>query len=644
MLQSMRENLKGWVAYTLVGLIIVIFALFGAEALFMGGLTQDTVAEVNGQKVTELDVRRAVEMRKQQLRRMLGENADPRFLSDEFLLPSIQQSVIQQAVLVSAAESSGLRAGEQALDKTIIEDTTFHQDGKFDPEHFKSLLRQYAYTPASYRNELRKNELLKQYQQTFAATAFVTEKEIADFARLQFETRSFSYVILPLEKTLGAITVTDEDINTYYQQHPDKFMSEAEAAVEYVLLDKSAMSANIQVGEDDIQAQYEAEIAEAQDKTERHAAHILVEEKADGSHKAVLDEVKKKMAAGEDFAALAKTYSADAGSAAQGGDVGVTTGASFVPEFEDALKQLSVGQVSEPVKTQFGYHIVKLLDQKVAKVPTLAESRARIVEALKTELLDEQYAEKLEVLQESSKSAASLELVASELSSDAYRASAVKTTRFSRRNPTALFAGNMALRNPKVIEAVFAEDVQTGTVTDVVELDETKAVVMRVTEFQPAAVQPLELVKTQVAELVRRERATEQLNLQANTLLQRLLAGETMDAVAAAEKLSAQHLQKKGRQDTAVNPEVLKKAFSLYKPAQGATVVADTRQLENGDWALIQLVDIQVPVLELLTAEQRAEASNRLKNGAQSGEFPALLAMLMENADIVRRKQTTNPL
>src|SRR5690606_26818431 len=123
MLQSMRENLRGWVAYLLVGLIIVVFGLFGAEALFMGGLTQDTVAEVNGRKVTELDVRRAVEMRKQQLREMLGENADPRFFSDEFLLPSVREGVIQQAVLATAVEKSGLRISNKTLDKRIVDDT-----------------------------------------------------------------------------------------------------------------------------------------------------------------------------------------------------------------------------------------------------------------------------------------------------------------------------------------------------------------------------------------------------------------------------------------------------------------------------------------------------------------------------------------
>lgn len=644
MLQSMRENLKGWVAYLLVGLIIVVFGLFGAEALFMGGLTQDTVAEVNGRKVTELDVRRAVEMRKQQLRSMLGENADPRFLSDEFLLPSVREGVIQQAVLTSAVEHSGLRVSDESLDKRIVEDTTFHREGKFDPEFYTSLLRQYAYTPATYRHELRKNELLNQYQKTFAATAFVTEKEVVDLARLQFETRSFSYVVLPLEKTLATVTVTDDEVATYYEQHKDFFMSDARAAVEYILLEKNALAATVQVSEEDIQAQYDAEIAEAKDKTERHAAHILIEEKADGSHQKVLDEVKNKILAGEDFAALAKTYSADAGSAAQGGDVGTTTGDSFVPEFEDALKKLTVGMVSEPVKTQFGYHIIKLLDQNVAKLPTIEESRLRITAALKEELLNEQYAEKLELLQESSKRAATLDIAANELSSGSFSIQSQQTALFSRKDPVALLGGNPQLRNPKVMDAVFAEGVQTGTVTEVLELSASSALVMRVTEFQAADVQPLDVVKSSATQQLRRERASEQLGVKANEWLQHLLAKQTMDSLAASEQLTVQHLKKKDRKDSTVDPEILKKVFTLLKPSQEDSVAVDTQLLSNGDWAVIQVLDIQMPAFELLTAEQRSEIESRLQNSAQSGEFSALMTMLTNEANIVRRKQAANAL
>lgn len=638
MLQSMRENIRGPVAYILVGLIVVVFG-FSMGDFFTGGLRQpDIIAEVNGRQVSDLEVRRAVEMRKQQLRSMLGENVDPRFLSDEFLLPSIRESVIEREVLASAAETSGLRVSTSDLDKAIREDTTFHRDGKFDADHYKSLLRQYAYTPASYRDELRNGQILNQYQQTFSQTAFVTDQETAELARLQFETRSFTFVTLPLEKTLPNIVTTEEEVTAFYQQHKQDFMSQAQAATEYLLINKQTLASSVKVSEEDIQAQYDAEVAEAKDKTERHAAHILIEEKADGSHTALLTDLQQKIAAGESFAELAKAHSADSGSATQGGDVGVTTGGSFVPEFEDALKSLTVGQVSQPVKTQFGYHIIKLLDQKAAVVPTLEQSRLRIEQALKTDMTTDLYSEKLEDLRESSAGASSLQVVADKLSSGSMSLKVQQTSLFSKQNPIALFSSNLMLRNPKVLDAVFAEGIRTGSVTELLELDANNALVMRITEFQPAAVQALETVKPAVAERLQRERAGEQLNLRANEMLQRLLSSETLESVAAAERLPVQQFQDKGRKEASVNAEILKKVFTMPKPAAGA-MTADTLSLSNGDWAVIQVRDSKSPAVELLTAEQRAEVGDQLQGSARNGEFSALLAMLTEQADIVRRKQ-----
>ena len=637
MLQSMREKLNGVVAYVLVGLIIVIFALFGAEALFLGGLAPDSIADVNGRKVTELEVRRGVEMRKQQMRQMLGENADPRFLSDEFLLPTVRDGVIQQAVLITAAEASGLRVSTSDLDKTILEDDTFHRDGKFDADYYKSLLRQYAYTPASYRKELGDNRLLTQYQQTFMESAFITEQEVAQLARLQFETRSFRYITLPLNKTLATINVNNEEVAAYYEQHKDDFKTEAQAAVEYLLLEKQALAGSVTVSEEDIQAQYAAEVEEAGKKTERHAAHILIEEKADGSHNALLADLQKQLANGADFASLAKAHSADSGSAAQGGDVGVTTGSSFVAEFETALQQLKVGQVSAPVKTQFGYHIIKLLDQKAAPVPTLEQSRARIEQALKAEVVDEQYIEKVELLKEQAPKAASLAAVASELSSGGFAPKVQQTALFSRRDPLPLLMANPQLRDPGLLNEIFAEGVHAGTVTEVKELNDSAALVMRVTEYKPAVVQPLESVKAQAADKLRREKAGEQLNLHANELLQRLLAKESLEAIARSEQVSLQSQANRLRRDGDVAPEILRKAFAMAKPS-GDALPADTLALGNGDWALIQLQEVTSPAPELLSAEQRNEVSEKLRNDARHGEFTSLLAMLTARADITRRK------
>jgi len=284
------------------------------------------------------------------------------------------------------------------------------------------------------------------------------------------------------------------------------------------------------------------------------------------------------------------------------------------------------------------------LDQKTAKLPTLEESRVRIVQAIKMDLVEEQYAEKIDLLKESTKRAVNLGIVANELSSGLYNIESRQTALFSRKDPAALFASHPLLRSPRVMDAVFAEGVQAGTVTEVLELGSGNALVMRMTEFQAAMVQPLELVRTQVSEQLRRERAGEQLNVRANEWLQKLLANVTMDSLAASERLVTERVTRKYRNDSTVDPDILRKAFSILKPVGGNSVAADTLQLGNGDWALVEVLDIRAPLFEILTAEQQSQVSNHLQNRVRNDEFSALLAMLTEEADIKRRKQAANAL
>jgi peptidyl-prolyl cis-trans isomerase D len=232
MLQHVRNNLKGVIAYIIVGIIIVPFALFGVEALVGNKVQKDAVAQVNGRPITELEVRRSMEFHKQQLRAMMGGKVDPKFLNDEFLRGAAIESLIQQRLLESGVDKSRLRVGDPVIDKQIVTDKTFQKEGKFDPQYFTELLRQFAYTPASYREELRQNYLMSQYQSTFAQTAFVTEKEILAFAQLQYQKRSFDYLTLPVSRTVGAVSVNDGEIASYYDQHKEQFLSDEEVAVE----------------------------------------------------------------------------------------------------------------------------------------------------------------------------------------------------------------------------------------------------------------------------------------------------------------------------------------------------------------------------------------------------------------------------
>jgi len=631
MLQTMRNNLQGVVAYFIVGVIIVIFAMFGVEALVQGKAPQqNAVATVNGKDVTELDVRRGMEMRKRQLTEMMGGKVDPQFLSDEFLRKPVVQGLIERRLLESAVEANKLQVDNEVIDKQIVTDKNFQQQGKFDKKYYSELLGRVGYTPASYREELKKAFLLNQFQHSLAQTSFITDKEVEELAKLQFEKRSFEYLTLPLAKALASTSASEAEVSAYYDKHKDQFLSEELAAFDYLELNKDQLLAGVQVNEQDVQTQYNAEVQAAKAKVARHAAHILIEEKPDGSHQATLKEIQQRLAKGEDFAALAKQYSVDTGSASQGGDLGETTGDSFVPEFETALAKLKVGQVSEPVKTKFGYHIIKLLGQKEPKIETLAASRPRIEADLKKQQGEELYNEKLESMRDASQGSASLADVAKQLSS---------TIQHHDLMPKQMMM--MAFRSKAVVDAVFADSMQAGASTDVIETDKSHAIIFRLTDRKPATIKPLEQVRVQVTAMVNREKAIEALKTQAQVLQARVVAGEKIEKVARVEHLESNVMPEKGRDDNSVNAEILKKVFAMPKPDANAVNI-DTLTLSSGDVVLLNVTSVQTPSADKLTAEQKGRIKEQLQSTTANHEFRALTAMLQANAKVLSKEVTSS--
>lgn len=635
MLQSMRDNLKGAVAYFIVGLITLVFILSYVDAFVQGRLQQNAVASVNGVDITERDLVVAIAARKQQLINMLGEQLDPKFLSDESLREPVLQELIQRRLMESAAKDSDLAVATAVIDKQIVETPAFQKEGKFDSKHYTDLLARYGYTPASYRQELIDNYLMVQYQNTFARTGFVTEREKNDMASLMYQTRSFDLVTLPIANALAQTTVSEEEINTYYTQHPEAFMTELLRAAEYIEIRKADLLQDVVITNEDIRAQYDAEVEAAADQTERHAAHILVEEKPDGSHQATLDTIQQRLAKGDAFESLASTYSADAGSASTGGDVGTTTGSSFVPEFEEALKKLSAGEISKPVKTEFGYHIIKLLGLKTKQPASFEASRTRIEKELRSQQADELYAEQVELMRDARSSSSGMSDVASAISAD--KPPAIKRLELSSRQ-----ALMMKLRDPAVVEALFTEDLATGDMTDVLELDGgERAMVLRVSENKMPEVKPLEQVHAQATESARRHKALESLRIQASAILARVNTGETLDAIARSEKLSFRAANDKQRMAGDVDVEILNRAFEMPVPADAATPGVVTHELQNGDHAVIVLRAVHVPASDEMTPEQKASVDQRISSSLMNREQLALQALLESQGKLIKRQTAT---
>jgi len=368
MLQNIRDNSQGWIAKTIIGVIVALLALTGVDAIFQVTSNRQDAAEVNGQAISQNELAQAAEMQRRQLMQRLGKDFDASLLDDKMLREAALKGLIDRKLLLQAAEQAGFALSQAELDKVIVQVPAFQVEGKFNADLFDQRIRQEGYTRLQFRQQLEKDILASQLQAGVAGSGFVTDEEIQAFARLEKQTRDFA--TLTLKADPKAVTLSDDELQAYYKEHSSQFMSPEQVVLEYIELNKADFFDQVEVKDEDLQAAYQKEIANLAEQ--RQAAHILLEvtdKLSDTEAKAQIDAIAQRLVKGEDFAVLAKELSNDPGSADKGGDLGYAAPGVYDPAFEEALYALKQGEVSAPVRTQFGWHLIKLLGVQAPEVP-----------------------------------------------------------------------------------------------------------------------------------------------------------------------------------------------------------------------------------------------------------------------------------
>ena len=398
MLQSMRNNLKGTIAFIIVGFLS--FILVGSLLQFSGvnDYNGGEVASIDGNIITELELLRAVESRRQQLISQFGDQLPPDFLSDERLRPLALDSLVDYNLLVNQAINGQMTVSDQLLNEYIVALPQFQLDGRYDPELFRNWLARMRYTATGFKEILKDDTIAGQVQRSLVESGFVTDQEWNAAARLAFQTREFSWVTLPLDSLESRVAVTEEEIQTFYDENKSGYLSSEKVAVEYIEINTDEIVDAVVIDDDMLRQQYEQEVASYKQQTEREAAHILIEDKEDAED--IIAEVTASLIAGEDFTDLVNRYSDDIGSKSSGGALGFTTGDIFPPKFEKALAGISVGQVSEPVRTEAGIHFIKLLSLRENQPPSFEQERQRIERSLKSTQAEEIFIEQLYLLKD----------------------------------------------------------------------------------------------------------------------------------------------------------------------------------------------------------------------------------------------------
>jgi peptidyl-prolyl cis-trans isomerase D len=622
MLQNIRDNSKGTIAYILIGVLVVFFAISGAEALFNWNVNADKAAEVNGQKISKLDLERAVQSQKNQIISQYGNQVPEEFISDEYLRKPVLENLIRRQLLIQAAEKSGLAVSQDELMKEIATEQAFKNDkGEFDNQKYQQMLGMMGFSHSSYIKALSEDQMLGQLRSAMTLSAFTLPYEIDNAVALGFQSRDIAYFQIPVTQVRDSITLTDDEIKAEYSANPKTYTAEEQVAIDYIELRSTDLMANVKVTEEQVRQQYDQNVASFVPSKERQAAHILIE----GDKPQLVSEISAKITAGEDFSTLAKTYSEDTANKDQGGDLGFTDGTIFPKEFEDALAGLQIGQVSGPVKTDAGTHFIKLISERGGKAPTFEEQKASIEDQLKRAEAENLFVAQLEKLKEETYNAEKLGDVAPGLGLT------VKNTGLFARNN-----GKDIAANPKFVEAAFSEDVlQQGNASEPVELEPSHVVVLKKTEHSPSHLKPLDEVKEQIVASLKDKKARELLAQKSQDYIKQIQAGKSIMEIAQSAGYPVKEVKGATRGSPDVDMEVIRHAFSMPKPA-AEKASASGVTLSNGDYTVIAISAVNPGDKSKMPVEQQSAIVAQLSNIAGQQSFDSFQKALEDSAEIER--------
>ncbi|MEN5236998.1 SurA N-terminal domain-containing protein [Pseudomonas sichuanensis] len=618
MLQNIRDNSQGWIAKTIIGLIVVLMALTGFEAIFQAATHSQDAAKVNGQTISQNELSQAVDMQRRQLMQQLGKDFDPALLDEKMLREAALKGLIDRKLLLQGAEDAKFAFSEAALDQLILQTPEFQVDGKFSAERFDSVIRQMGYGRMQFREMLAQEMLIGQLRTGLAGSSFVTDKQVEAFARLEKQTRDFA--ALTFKADPAAVKVSDDEVKAHYDQHAKEFMTPDQVVIDYIELKKSAFFDQVKVSDDELKALYDKEIANLGEQ--RHAAHILIEvnDKAnDAQAKARIEEIQQRLNKGEDFAKLAKEFSQDPGSANTGGDLGFAGPGVYDPAFEEALYKLNKDQVSAPVRTEFGYHLIKLLGVEAPDVPSFASLKDKLTHELKTQQVEQRFVEATKQLEDAAFEASDLGQPAQDLGLKVQTSAA-----FGREGGQGITA------NRAVIQAAFSEEVlEEGANSNGIELDPETVVVLRVKEHRKPEQLPLEAVAKNISEHLAKEKATAELKGKADKLIAGLRDGSIK---AASQSWKVQEAATRGQDG--IDPAELQAVFRLGKPASKDQPVYGSVVLGDGSLVVLQLKGVNEGAAA--TDEEKAQIRRYLASRAGSQDFAAYRKWLESSADITR--------
>jgi len=619
MLQDIREKSLGTFGKVIIGIIIAVFALFGVESI-IGGFTQPpSVADINGEAITQFELDQSV----QNLLASVGGNLNG--IDQGFLESIALNQIIEETMLRQKADAQGMTISSDRIDRGILETETFQINGVFDPDLAVRTMATQGLNVPLYRDSLAQRMVLSQLANAFTSTSFVTGTELERFVELSAQTRDFRYISVTMgTRTLGT-PVKDEDIASYYDSNRNEFTEEESIVVQYVLLDKNSIAEELTVAETDLLASYELERSEFEGSSEKRASHILFETSNDLDQSEALrlaEATRARIEQGEEFASLALDLSNDLVSAEVGGDIGYTDGTAFPDEIENALEGLRLDEISVPVISEFGVHLLKLTEDSENVFPSFEESRERIERDFKSSEVEQIYAERLQDLSNLAFETGDLDTISEELDMAVLESASIQ-----RGGGAGIFS------NENLVEAAYSDEVLLeGNNSEVIELDDAQSIVLRVLEFNEAMVRPLDDVQPEIAVILRTQMERDAVQKIGNALVEQFQEGANLDELLTENELSWMVETEVARNSFSVNREILDEVFSLSSVSENEQ--SATLTLNNGTFVLVELNGINEGDLDSMPEDQRLALAESIVTDIGNNDFQGYMGSLRDNSDI----------
>jgi peptidyl-prolyl cis-trans isomerase D len=625
MLQTIHDKISGWFAYVMLGAIGLVFVFWGINWTLSA---PNYAAKVNGVEISSNEVRQAYQQRLAQVERQRGDKP-----LDESERAAIKKQVLDEFVnneaLITRADDLGYRVSDQEVIAAMAQIPALQNNGKFDYNHAIAVLRSQGRSIAEIEALFRRDLKLRQLDTALASSSFVTKTELTHLQALMRQQREISWVTLPAAKYSAEATPSDADLKAYYDAHKAEYMTPETVALRYVEVNLNDLAAQVPVDDAKLRAYYEEQKTKTPElfvqPEKRHLRHILLQvgdPKEDAVVKAKAEALAKRAQSGEDFAKLAQANSQDPGSAGKGGDLGWAERKTFVPEFANAAFSMKDGEISAPVKTQFGYHIIKVEGIQAAATKTFEEARADLETDYRRTEAERMFNDAQDRLADAALQSGT------DIGSVAHKAGLTvhEIASFSRTD-----GGGELGKTPAVLQAAFSQDVLEGHLSSMIEVDKGRGVVLQASDHKTPAQMPLEAVRDQVVVAWKKQRGAELAAAAATDALKALNGGKSWDSVVQSLGQSAPAPKFVSRSDAAVPMSVRRDAFDAPKP-EGKPVYSSVT-LDNGDSAVLALTGVREDP-SAQAAMQEAQLKREFAQEGASGEAQAYAAAARTDAKV----------